>query len=254
MPLKKGDYVILFCEGKKYLVSLREGLFHTHKGAIELSQLEGKEYGESIVSSKGEKFFLLKPTLFDFLMKLKRETQIIYPKDIGYILIKLGVSEGMTIIECGCGSGALTTALAFFAGKEGKVISYEREERFIEIAKENLRRLNLEERVIFKHKEVVEAFEEEEVDALFLDVKEPWRLIPASYRSLKGGHPLGILVPTTNQVSLVLKVFSEYPFADIEVSEILLRNYKANPERLRPEDQMIAHTGYLIFAKKVLEK
>jgi len=254
MPLKKGDYVILFHDGKRYLVNLKEEIFHTHKGTLDLSQIEGKEYGEVVYSSKGEKFYLLKPTLFDFLMKLRRETQIIYPKDIGYIIVKLGIREGMKIIECGCGSGALTTALAFFVGDSGKVISYEKEERFIEIARENLKRLNLEKRVIFKHKEVFSVFDEEEVCALFLDVKEPWNLIPAAHKALKGGHPLGILVPTTNQVSLVLKALSEYPFVEIEVLEILLRPYKTNPERLRPEDQMVAHTGYLIFAKKVFEK
>ncbi len=254
MPLKKEDYLVLFCDGKRYLVSLKEGFFHTHKGVIKLSELEGKEYGDCVFSSKGEKFHLLKPTLFDFLMKLRRETQIIYPKDIGFILVKLGISEGMKVLECGCGSGALTTALAFFVGEKGKVFSYEKEEKFIEVARENLKRLNLEGRVIFKHKEVLETFEEEEVDALFLDVKEPWKLIPGAYQSLKGGHPLGVLVPTTNQVSMVLKALEEYPFVDIEVLEILLRPYKTNPERLRPEDTMIAHTGYLIFAKKVLEK
>ncbi len=135
-----------------------------------------------------------------------------------------------------------------------RVISYEKEKKFIEVARENLKRLNLEERVIFKHKEVDSFFDEEEVEALFLDVKEPWRLISAAHKALKGGHPLGILVPTTNQVSQTLKALLEHPFVEIEVLEILLRNYKTNPDRLRPEDQMIAHTGYLIFAKKIFEK
>jgi len=253
MPLKKGDPVILFHQGKRYLLTLSEESFHTHKGVIDLAQLEGKEYGELVLSSQGEKFYLLKPTLFDFLMKLKRATQIIYPKDLGYILLKLGIREGMKVLECGCGSGALTTALAYFVGESGCVVSYEREERFIELARANLRRLNLEGRVVFKKREVKEAFDEEEVEALFLDVKEPWHLIAPAYKALKGGHPLGVLVPTTNQVSFVLKALEEHPFVEIEVLEILLRPYKANAERLRPEDLMVAHTGYLIFAKKVTD-
>ncbi|MFN3920824.1 MAG: tRNA (adenine-N1)-methyltransferase [Caldimicrobium sp.] len=252
MPLKTGDYFILYHQDKKYLLSLKEKIFHTHKGSINLSELEGKEYGEKVISSAGESFYILKPTLFDFIMKLKRITQIIYPKDLGYILLKMGVKEGKIFIECGAGSGALTCVLAYLVGEEGQVISYEKEEKFLRIAQENVMRLGLEKRVVFKLKEVKESFDEEEVDGIFLDVKEPWNLLEAAYKALKGGHPLGILVPTTNQVTQTLTVFTQWPFVDIEVVEILLRSYKPNPERLRPTDQMVAHTGYLIFAKKVL--
>lgn len=252
MPLKSGDYFILYNQGRKYFLSLKREIFYTHKGNINLAELEGKDYGETIFSSSGEPFYILKPTLFDYIMKLKRITQIIYPKDLGYILLKMGVREGKKYIECGAGSGALTCALAYFVGEEGKVISYEREEKFLKIAEDNVRRLGLEKRVIFKLKEVRESFDEEEVDGIFLDVKEPWDLLGAAHKALKGGHPLGILVPTTNQVSQTLASLAQCLFVDIEVVEILLRPYKPNPERLRPEDQMIAHTGYLIFAKKIL--
>ncbi|MFN3406398.1 MAG: tRNA (adenine-N1)-methyltransferase, partial [Caldimicrobium sp.] len=127
----------------------------------------------------------------------------------------------------------------------------EKEEKFLQVAKENVKRLGLESRVIFKLREVKESFDEREVDGIFIDLRKPWEILGAAYESLKGGHPLGILVPTANQVSETLKGLKELPFVDIEVVEILLRNYKINPERLRPEDQMIGHTGYLIFAKKV---
>ncbi len=252
MSIKQGDLVILYYEGKKYLLSVKPEIFHTHCGYINLSELEGKSFGDQILSSTGEPFVILKPTLYDYIMKLKRITQIIYPKDLGYILLKLGVGEGKTFLECGTGSGALTCALAYLVGEKGKVISYEREEKFIKIAKENLTKLGLEGRVIIKHKEVVDAFEEREVDGVFLDVRSPWLLLEAAINALKGGHPMGILVPTTNQVVQTLSSLKSLPFVDIEIVEILLRSYKLNPERFRPEDQMVAHTGYLIFAKKVL--
>ncbi|MFN3567287.1 MAG: tRNA (adenine-N1)-methyltransferase [Caldimicrobium sp.] len=252
MALKENDYVLLLSSEKKYLLSIKDGLFHTHKGVINLSEIKNKTYGDMIHSSTGEPFYILKPTLYDFIMKLKRITQIIYPKDLGYILLKLGVAEGKRYIECGTGSGALTCILAFLVGSDGQVFSYEKEERFLQVAKENVKRLGLESRVIFKLREVKESFDEREVDGIFIDLRKPWEILGAAYKSLKGGHPLGILVPTANQVSETLKGLKELPFVDIEVVEILLRNYKINPERLRPEDQMIGHTGYLIFAKKVL--
>lgn len=255
MSLKEGDYVLLLTSDEKsYLVEIKDHNFHTHKDYLNLKNLIGKNYGDIIYGKKGEKFYILKPAIYDFLMKIERITQIVYPKDIGYILLKLDIGPGKTVLECGGGSGALTSAFAYIVGEEGKVISYEKEFKFQEVAKRNLKKLGILHRVIFKNVEVSESFEEKEIDAVFLDLKTPWNLIKASWEALKGGHPLGILVPTANQVSQCLLEIEKYPFIDVEVVEILLRHYKTNPERLRPEDRMVAHTGYLIFAKKVFEK
>lgn len=255
MPLKEGDWVLLYTSDKKnYLIEIKSQNFHTHKDFLFLGDLIGKNYGEVVQGKRGEKFYILRPSLFDFLMKVERATQIIYPKDIGYILLKLGIGPGKVILECGTGSGALTLAMAYMVGEKGKVISYEKESKFLEIAKKNLQKVGLLERVIFKNIEVVENFEEKEIDAVFLDLKEPWLLIKASWEALRPGAPLGIIVPTTNQVSYCLNALEKYPFLNVEVVEILLRKYKTNPERVRPEDKMVAHTGFLIFAQKVNEK
>lgn len=255
MSLKEGDWVLLqTSDGRNYLVEIKPQSFHTHKDSLFLGELVGKNYGDIINGKRGEKFYLLCPSLFDFLRKIERATQIIYPKDIGYILLKLGVGPDKVVLECGAGSGALTLAMAYMVGEKGKVISYEKEPKFLSIAKKNLEKVRLSERVIFKNVEVKENFEEKEVDAIFLDLKEPWLLIEASWKALKPGRTLGIIVPTTNQISQCLKTLEEYPFVDIEVLEILLRKYKTNPERVRPEDRMVAHTGFLIFARKVNEK
>ncbi len=256
MPVKEGELVLLLTsEGRSYLVEVKDILFHTHKDYLNLKDLCQKNYGESITGKKGkEKFYILKPGLYELLKKVERVTQIIYPKDIGYIIVKLGIGPGKRVIECGGGSGALTVALAYFVGDKGKVFSYEKEEKFQEVARKNVAKAGLSDRVIFKLKEVKDGFEEEGVDALFLDLKEPWKILEPAWKALNPGAPMGILVPTTNQVVNCLKEIEKLPFIHTEVLEILLRRYKPNPERLRPEDRMVAHTGYLIFTKKILNK
>ncbi|MFZ8831234.1 MAG: tRNA (adenine-N1)-methyltransferase [Thermodesulfobacteriaceae bacterium] len=252
MPLKEGDFILLFDGEKKYFLELKPKIFSTQSDSLDLASLIGKDYGDKVIGKKGLSFFILKPTIYDFIKNIERQTQIIYPKDVGYILLKLDVGPGKKVLECGTGSGALTLAFAYVVGEEGRVITYEKVERFFQLAKRNLERFGLAHRVELKLKEVVDSFDETEVDAVFLDVREPWHLLKPAWDALKPGHPLGILVPTTNQVSQVLTHLLSLPFKDAEVLEILVRRYKPNPERLRPEDRMVAHTGYLIFAKKVL--
>ncbi|NAZ29765.1 MAG: methyltransferase domain-containing protein [Caldimicrobium sp.] len=252
MPLKEGDFILLFDGEKKYFLELKPKIFSTRFDSLDLAFLIGKDYGDKVLGKKGSSFFILKPTIYDFIKNVERQTQIIYPKDAGYILLKLDVGPGKKVLECGTGSGALTLAFAYAVGEEGRVITYEKEERFFQLAKRNLERFGLAHRVELKLKEVVDTFDETNIDALFLDVREPWLLLKPAWDALKPGHPLGVLVPTTNQVSQTLTHLLSLPFKDVEVLEILVRRYKPNPERLRPEDRMVAHTGYLIFAKKVL--
>jgi tRNA (adenine57-N1/adenine58-N1)-methyltransferase len=257
--VKENDTVILFDPGKKkkYFLnlSLAEGKFNTDRGEVKLSEIVGKPYGSKIETHKGFSYVILPVSIYEFIMnKLNRLTQIVYPKDAGYILLRLNVKPGDTVVESGIGSGALTSVFAQAVGENGKVISYERREEFIKNALSNLRKLNLESRVEVKHRDISEGFDEiESADALFLDVREPWLYVDKAYRALKTGHFLGILVPTVNQVIETLKELKRHPFMDVEVSEILFRKYKTVPERLRPEDRMPAHTAYLIFARKLPE-
>ena len=251
--IKKGDLILLVSkEGKEFLVQVDERIFGTHLGNLNLGDLIGKPWGLTMETHKGKKLHVLRPSLYDLTRHIKRRTQIIFPKDLGFILMKLEVGPGKRVIECGTGSGSLTLALAWMAGPTGKVFSYEKEEAFSQLARENLERVGLAERVEFKVKNAQEGFDEREVDALFLDVRNPWDYLSQAHEALAGGHTLGILVPTTNQVSRVLEGLAREGFAHPEVCEILLRRYKTNPERLRPEDRMVAHTGFLIFARKVI--
>jgi len=246
--------LILSPEGKRFLVRIEPKKFSTHHGEINLEALTQISPGNVIYTHKNIPFITTRPTLYDLIFHIKRITQIIYPKELGYILIRLGIRPGSKVIECGTGSGALTLTLAWWVRPNGRVYSYEKEERFIKVCLENLNYAGLKEWVELKHKDIGNGFDEKNVDAVFLDVKTPWIYFRHAWEALKGGCILGILVPTTNQITESLKFLNNNGFKDIEVIEILLRRYKTVAERLRPEDRMVAHTGYLIFARKVNDK
>ncbi len=225
---------------------------HTHYGIVAHDDLIGKPWGTVGYTHKGEAFYLLRPSLEDVLRHTPRRTQIIFPKDIGFILLKLSVGPGVRVIEAGTGSGALTTALAFSVGETGRVYSYERREDMQALARRNLERLGLAHRVTFHLHDIGEGFFERDVDALFLDVPTPEDYVAQAREALRPGGFFGALVPTVNQVSRLLEALQAHGFGLVDVVEILLRYYKPVPERLRPTDRMVAHTGYLIFARPVM--
>ncbi len=248
-----GDLAQLLSTSHRFfLVRLTPGQeLHTHKGVIRHDDLIGLPWGTQVYSHLGEDFYLLRPSLADLLKETRRNTQIMFPKDIGFVLVSLSIGPGQTVLEAGTGSGALTTALAYAVGTQGRVISYERRAEMQRLAQKNLRRLGLDDRVTFKLRDIAEGFDEQHVDALFLDVPTPEDYIPQVRAALKPGGFFGSLVPTTNQVSRLVEALQTHNFAFIDVCEIMLRYYKAVPERLRPTDRMVAHTGYLIFARPV---
>jgi tRNA (adenine57-N1/adenine58-N1)-methyltransferase len=175
-----------------------------------------------------------------------------FPKDIGYTLMKLNVMPGSRVVEAGTGSGGLTLALARAIRPDGRLYSYEMRPDILRVAQKNLDTLGLTEGIEFKLKDIAEGLDESEVDAVFLDVRRPWGYLPQVVGALKDSGFFGAIVPTTNQVSaLVSGLEAQQTFGHIEVEEILVRPYKAVPNRLRPADRMVAHTGYLIFARKV---
>ena len=253
--IQQGARVLLRCEdGKEYLVEVANRKFSTQHGFIELDSLVGKPYGVMVKTHMGKSFHVFSPTVEEIVRHTRRQTQIIYPKEIGYLVTKLGIGPGMTVVECGTGSGGLSTALAWFLGPGGKLVTYEQKNEFAELARTNLERAGLQERVCIKVRDVAEVgFDErEEADALVLDLRSPWLLLGHAWQAMKGGAPLGVLVPTTNQVSDTLRELENLPFASVEVCELMLRKWKPVASRLRPDDRMVAHTGFLIFARKVV--
>lgn len=251
---QEGDLVQLVgLSHKHFLLRLKAGTeFQTHRGVLKHDDMIGRPWGSQIFSHRGSPFFLLQPSLADLLREIKRNTQILYPKDIGYILVTMGIGPGKHVLEAGTGSGSLTSAFAHAVGPQGHVTTYEAREQMQELARRNLEHLDLADRVTFKLGNVEQGFEETNVDALFLDLPNPFDYIPQVRAALKPGGFFGTILPTTNQVVRLLVALRQNRFAFVDVCEILLRFYKAEYNRFRPADRMVAHTGFLIFARPVL--
>ena len=238
---------------KHFILKLvKGGVFHTHRGILRHDELIGMPWGSQVFSHNGSPFFLLQPPIGDVLRELPRNTQIIYPKELGFILVNMGIGPGQHVVEAGTGSGALTCAFAYIIGSEGRVTSYEVRPDMQNMARRNLDRLGLLERVELKLRSIESGFDETGVDALFLDLPNPEDYIPQVRCALKSGGFFGSILPTANQVERLLIALRKNDFAFVEVCEIMLRYYKPEPQRFRPTDRMVAHTGYLIFGRPVI--
>jgi tRNA (adenine57-N1/adenine58-N1)-methyltransferase len=247
------DTVLIITEdGKKFYTRLAPGYRqHTHQGIIDHDQLIGQPLGRKIVSSTGHACVVVEPSLAELMKEVKRKTQIVYAKEAGRIIFKMNIYPGRRVIEAGSGSGALTIALARFVSPHGRVYSYEARDDLLRNAQANVAKAGLGEIVEFKLRDIAEGFDEIGVDALFLDVREPWLYLVQAKNALKTSGFFGAIVPTTNQVSKLLQALHTYEFGGVEVEENFLRTYKPVPGRLRPEDIMIGHTGYLVFARNI---
>ncbi len=255
MKLKEGDMVLLFsADGTSFLTVISRKKLSTHLGELNLEDALEKSYGDFIETHKGEKLFLIKPPVGEFIRRLKRQTQIIFPKEAGYILMYLDIFPGAKVIECGTGSGSLTTVLAHFVGENGKVFSYERREEFASLAEENLKKWGIRERVEIKLKDIEDGFEEEGVDAVFLDLPNPWDYLKQVKKALLPGRHLGAICPTFNQLEKLVESLKKEGFIWIRAMELLKRDIRPSPGKIRPEDNMIAHTGFLVFATLINEK
>ncbi len=249
--LQPGDPVMLISPDRKVrIVYLEPGKrVDTHHGVIAHDDLIGRPPGGVVHTHKGHPYLVLEPSTADLIQHLKRRTQIIFPKDAAYILLRLNVYAGKRVIEAGTGSGGLTLALARAVQPTGRVYSYEEREAHQALARRNLAALGLDAYVTWHVRDIGEGFLETDVDALFLDVRTPWAYLAHVKAALRPGGFFGALVPTTNQVSQLVEALYDHGFVNVEVEELLLRPYKPVAARLRPEDRMVAHTGYLIFAR-----
>lgn len=250
----EGDLVELIgLNHKHFIITLTAGgVLQSHRGVVKHDDIIGKPWGSQITSHMGSPFFVLQPALTDILRGIKRNTQIIYPKEIGYILLRLGIGPGMRIGEAGTGSGALTTAFAFSIGESGRVFTYDQKEEHQNLARKNLEKVGLAQRVEFITRDIAQGFLQNNLDAVFLDMYNPYDYIKQVRSALKPGGFFGTILPTTNQVCKVIDSLRQEKFGFIDALEISMRFYKAESERFRPVDRMVAHTGYLVFARPVV--
>jgi tRNA (adenine57-N1/adenine58-N1)-methyltransferase len=248
-----GDLVLLVsADRKRYLIRLKSGeQWFSHRGSIPHDELIGQPLGRTVYTQHGYAYLALEPSLNDLIQDLPRASQIVYGKDAAQIVMRLNLYSGRTILETGTGSGALTLVLARAVMPSGRVFSYETRPEAFEMARKNLDDAGVLPYVTLYNEDISGGFHETGVDACFFDLREPWLFLDHAWSVLKGSGFFGALVPTTNQVSQLLEGLSTRPFGDIAVEEILQRSFKPVAARLRPEDRMVAHSAFLVFARKV---
>ncbi len=252
MPAHNEMVLLYHSERMKYLVCVpKTGRFSTHRGYLEFADVQARDWGDKVSTQYGCDFWLLKPTLADLALKVRRTTTIVYPKDTGYVLLETMVFPGARVVECGSGSGAMTTILASFVRPDGRVYSYERRPEFSENARQNVTRQGLERYCeFFVRDPESEGFDQEDVDAVFLDVPEPWTLVRSARRALRGGNPLAAIIPTAEQLARTVAALEVEGFARIRVNELLKREILVRSSGVRPADRMIGHTVYIVLAHK----
>lgn len=252
MLIQDGSYVLLFhTSSKKWLTRVTsEKKLHTHLGVIDISSIIGLEYGSTMKTTEGKIIYLIEPTVHDFIMKSERATQIIYPKDLGFIVARTGIQNGSKVLEIGTGSGALTTFLASIVKPSGHVHTYDVNPKYLEIARRNIQKASMNHFVTTHLFDPLQGYGEAPYDAAIVDLGDPWSVVPQVYSALKPSGAFIAICPTMNQLEKSATGLKSNHFIDVDCVEIILRSIEAREGMTRPSMRMIGHTTYLIFARK----
>ena len=250
-PFEPGEPVLLIDrKRRRYLFDLSPGReFHTHTGVIPHDDIIGAAEGTRLRSTRGTYFLALRPTLADAVLKMPRGAQVIYPKDIGPILMLADVFPGARVLEAGIGSGALSMALL----RAGAVVSgYERREDFCARARANVERFcgpEALERYRTEVRDVYEGIDETGLDRVVLDLPEPWQVVPHASEALRSGGILLAYTPSIVQVQRLRQALEDSPFDLHETVEVLQRGWHVEGDAVRPNHRMVAHTGFLTVTR-----
>lgn len=237
---------------KKWLARVtRNKKLHTHLGIIDVSATIGMDYGSAVRTTEGKLIFLIEPTIHDFIMKSERRTQIVYPKDLGYIAARTGLKNGSKVLEIGTGSGALATFMASIVKPDGHIYSFDVNPEFMETAKRNLEKAGMSQYVTLHLHDPHQGVEIRDADVAVVDLGDPWTVVGQVHEALKGSGALVAICPTMNQVEKTATELKRAGYADIDCVELMIRNIEAREGMTRPSMRMIGHTTYLVFARKV---
>ncbi|HEX9872639.1 MAG TPA: tRNA (adenine-N1)-methyltransferase [Candidatus Tectomicrobia bacterium] len=259
MPPGRGAFIagetVIMIDSKErlYLVTLHPGgKYSYHGGTVNFDDIIGREEGLLLSSSHAHSLVVFRPSLAQYVLKMPRGAQVIYPKDLGAIVMAADIFPGAVVLEAGTGSGALTMTLLRAVGTDGRVISEEIREDFARRAAANIRRFmgdtpNLEIRI----RDIYAGIDVHDVDRIVLDLPEPWRIVDGIAEALRPGGYVVSYLPTVLQVKQLVDTLSHQgEFALVDTLEVLERYWHVADMSVRPEHRMVAHTGFLTVARK----
>ena len=249
--LRAGDLVqFIDGKGRRYQATLTSGKqFHSHSGFIEHDDVIGLDEGSTCKTTRAQPFVVVRPTLADFIFKMPRGAQVIYPKDLGPILMLADIHPGVRVLESGVGSGALSMAM-LRSGAD--IVGYELREDFAERAALNVERFlgPLDEsRYRIELRNCYDGIDETDLDRVVLDLPEPWQVVPHAATSLRPGGIFLAYTPSIVQVSQLREALATGPFFGAETIEVLHRGWYVEGQAVRPDHRMVAHTGFLTAAR-----
>ena len=252
-PLEAGERVLLVdAKDRRYLITLVPGAtFHTHAGVVAHDDLIGTTEASAVAGSTGRSFLVLRPTLSDIVLKMPRGAQVIYPKDLGAILIAADIGPGQRILEAGVGSGALSMTV-LRAG--ASVVGYELREDFAQRARANVAAaLGPDAPYRVEIRDVTQGIDETMLDRVLLDMPEPHKVVPAAAAALRPGGILLSYLPTINQTALLRQALddADSPFGLAETQEVMRRTWHVEARSVRPDHRMVGHTGFLTTARRL---
>jgi tRNA (adenine57-N1/adenine58-N1)-methyltransferase len=242
---------------RQYTLTLKAGETYQFSGQrIAHDALIGRPDGSIVTLSGGKKMVALRPTFGEYVLKMPRGAQVLYPKDLAIIPMWADIYPGARVFEAGTGSGALTMALLRAVGPEGLVVTYEIREDFAQTAQANIARTMNPVNLVSFRKNAYEGIDVLDdgvpFDRVVLDLPEPWQVVPHAAHALRSGGIYLSFVPTVPQVMQTVEALERATvFGMIETFETLLRTWSVQGRSVRPDHRMVAHSGFITVARKV---